>query len=212
MTCWCGYLSRTRCRLFAYGPADATAIPKPPLSLASFKSRLVLPFWYRLTQVVLEEAVVVVVVLRVGRLVVSMIHICYHTLRRLWLSKWCIVKTLEVAVLKTCHEQQCCALSLLLLLVLHRAAACCDESAVNFPRVRYDTRFCFNVRSKKNSISYRIVRVGSSLHFHHNKQPRTVSWLTLLWSTICDISSCAVHGTRLVYRESLGWVSSRVGR
>ena len=26
--CWCGYLSRARCRLFAYGPADATAIPK----------------------------------------------------------------------------------------------------------------------------------------------------------------------------------------
>ena len=29
MTCWCGYLSGVRCRLFAYGPADATAIPKP---------------------------------------------------------------------------------------------------------------------------------------------------------------------------------------
>ena len=29
--------------------------PKAPLSLASFKSRLVLPFWYRLTQVVLEK-------------------------------------------------------------------------------------------------------------------------------------------------------------
>jgi len=26
MRCWCGYLSRARCRLFAYGPADATAI------------------------------------------------------------------------------------------------------------------------------------------------------------------------------------------
>jgi len=25
----CGYLSEVRCRLFAYGPADATAIPKP---------------------------------------------------------------------------------------------------------------------------------------------------------------------------------------
>jgi len=29
--------------------------PKTPLSLASFKSRLVLPFWYLLTQVVLEK-------------------------------------------------------------------------------------------------------------------------------------------------------------
>ena len=27
--CWCGYLSEARCRLFAYGPADVTAIPKP---------------------------------------------------------------------------------------------------------------------------------------------------------------------------------------
>ena len=29
--------------------------PQTPSSLASFKSRLVLPFWYRLTQVVLEK-------------------------------------------------------------------------------------------------------------------------------------------------------------
>jgi len=29
--------------------------PKTPSSLASFKSRLVLPFWYQLTQVVLER-------------------------------------------------------------------------------------------------------------------------------------------------------------
>jgi len=28
--------------------------PETPSSLASFKSRLVLPFWYRLTQIVLE--------------------------------------------------------------------------------------------------------------------------------------------------------------
>ena len=34
--CWCGYLSGARCRLFAYGPADATAIPKP---------RQLLPHW-----------------------------------------------------------------------------------------------------------------------------------------------------------------------
>ena len=40
--------------MFAYGPADATAIPKRH-HLASFKSTLVLPFWYRLTQVVLEK-------------------------------------------------------------------------------------------------------------------------------------------------------------
>ena len=27
MGCWCGYLSVVKCRLFAYGPADATAVP-----------------------------------------------------------------------------------------------------------------------------------------------------------------------------------------
>ena len=44
--CLCGYLSGVRCRP-EYGPADATAT----LSLASIKSGLVLPFWYRLTWV-----------------------------------------------------------------------------------------------------------------------------------------------------------------
>jgi len=37
VTCWHSYLSGARCRWFAYGPADATAIL---LSLASIKSRL----------------------------------------------------------------------------------------------------------------------------------------------------------------------------
>jgi len=48
--CWHGYLSEARCRP-AYGPADATATH----SLASVKSRLVLPFWYWLTWVVQEK-------------------------------------------------------------------------------------------------------------------------------------------------------------
>jgi len=48
--CWRGYLSGARCRL-AYGPADATATQ----SLASVKSRLVLPFWYWLTRVVTDR-------------------------------------------------------------------------------------------------------------------------------------------------------------
>ena len=43
-----------RCRLFVYGPANAIA-SQTPSSLASFKSRLVLPIWYRLTQVVLGK-------------------------------------------------------------------------------------------------------------------------------------------------------------
>ena len=53
----CDNLSAARCRLFAYGPANVSDIPKPASSLASFKSRLILPFWYRLTQVDLEEAI-----------------------------------------------------------------------------------------------------------------------------------------------------------
>jgi len=44
------WLSGARCRL-AYGPADSTATH----SLASVKSRLVLPFWYRLTSVVPDK-------------------------------------------------------------------------------------------------------------------------------------------------------------
>jgi len=27
MRCWCGYLSGSKCKWFAYGPADATATP-----------------------------------------------------------------------------------------------------------------------------------------------------------------------------------------
>jgi len=39
-------------QMFAYGPADANATPS---SFASSKSRVVEPFWCRLTQVVLEK-------------------------------------------------------------------------------------------------------------------------------------------------------------
>ena len=56
MRCWCGYLSEARCRLFVYGPADATASQNSIISCL-IKSRLVLPFRYWPTQVVLEEAV-----------------------------------------------------------------------------------------------------------------------------------------------------------
>ena len=54
MRCWRGYLPGARCRLFAYRPADATA-SQTPSSLGLFKSRLILLFWYRLTQVVPEK-------------------------------------------------------------------------------------------------------------------------------------------------------------
>ena len=76
MRCWCGYLSGAKCKWFAYGPADATANPS---SLASLKSRMILPLWYRLTQVVLEKRplneyeVVVVVVMVAAVLIVCII-------------------------------------------------------------------------------------------------------------------------------------------
>jgi len=41
--------------VIAYSSADATAIAKATSFLASFKSRLVLSFWYRLSHVVLEK-------------------------------------------------------------------------------------------------------------------------------------------------------------
>jgi len=50
MMCWCRYLSGASCRLFAYGPVDATVPPNAIISCT-----LVLPFWYRLTQVFLEK-------------------------------------------------------------------------------------------------------------------------------------------------------------
>ena len=62
-------LSSTSSFVFHYQLFLGGHLDKAPSSLASFKSRLVLPFWYRLTQVVLEKrplngySVVVVVVL-----------------------------------------------------------------------------------------------------------------------------------------------------
>ena len=50
--CWHGYLSEARCKWSVYGPADATATSS---SLASLKSRIVVPFWCQLTQDVLEK-------------------------------------------------------------------------------------------------------------------------------------------------------------
>jgi len=55
MRCWCGCLSGAGCRLFAYWSSWCHCHPQTPTVLASFKSRLVLPFWYCLTQVVLEK-------------------------------------------------------------------------------------------------------------------------------------------------------------
>jgi len=54
LRCWCGYLSGASAdclHLVQLMPLH----PKTPSSLASFESRLVLPFWCWLTQVVLEN-------------------------------------------------------------------------------------------------------------------------------------------------------------
>ena len=51
MRCWHGYLSGAKCKWFAYGLADATAIPSSLLQ----KIQNGLSFWYRPTQVVLEK-------------------------------------------------------------------------------------------------------------------------------------------------------------
>ena len=58
MRCWCGYLSGARCRLHMVQLMPLH--PKAHSYLASFKSTPVLPFWYRLTQFVLEKRPLVV--------------------------------------------------------------------------------------------------------------------------------------------------------
>jgi len=52
MRCWNGYLSGTRCKLFAYDPADATAIHKPHHLLRHLNTDWV---YFSGTQVVLEK-------------------------------------------------------------------------------------------------------------------------------------------------------------
>ena len=65
-----GYLSGTRCRL-AYGPAHCHS-----LSLASVKSRLVLPLWYRLTWVVLDKGPLNGRVCVLYSLFLTLLHVC----------------------------------------------------------------------------------------------------------------------------------------
>ena len=49
------YLSGASCRLFAYGPTNATAIPKPRHLLPRLNLDWFYLFWHQLTQVVLEK-------------------------------------------------------------------------------------------------------------------------------------------------------------
>jgi len=56
MRCWCGYLSRVRFRLFVcMWSSWCHCHPKTSSSLASFKTRLILSFWYQLTRVVTDK-------------------------------------------------------------------------------------------------------------------------------------------------------------
>jgi len=53
--------------------------PKPPSALASIKSRLVLPFWYWLTQVVLEKRPLMMSILLTARLLCVTCYINHAT-------------------------------------------------------------------------------------------------------------------------------------
>jgi len=53
--CWCGCLSWSEVQIVCMWSSWCHCHSKTPSSLASFKSRvMVLPFWYQLTQIVLE--------------------------------------------------------------------------------------------------------------------------------------------------------------
>ena len=77
MGCWCGYLSAARCRLFAYGPADASAFPIPCHLLPHLNPDWVLPFWYWLTQTVVEK--------RLWNGCSSLLHMIFA---QIWLVSW----------------------------------------------------------------------------------------------------------------------------
>jgi len=89
MRSWCGYLSEARCRLFAYGPADATAILKHHHLLPHLN-----PDWFSflvpVTQAVLEKRPLN----RCSSSVVVFL-ISYHL--ELWLWPWSGVKIMTVS-------------------------------------------------------------------------------------------------------------------
>jgi len=88
--CWCGCLSEARCRL-AYDPADATATH----CLLLVKSRFVVPFCYRLTQVIRHRAVKRVVCVNCS------VFIAYKT-AFLLLLLYCFNVTSTVVALLVC--------------------------------------------------------------------------------------------------------------
>ena len=109
MRCWHGSVSGARCKWFAYGPADATATPS---SLDLLKSRIVLPLWCQLTQLVLEKRPLS------GCLSVSM-HCCYglcFTFFCLWQHSTCCYDCLTWFLLTT-NRKWCNACQIAVLLM-----------------------------------------------------------------------------------------------
>ena len=93
---WHGYLSRARCRL-AYNPADATATHR---LFGSVKSRLVLPFWCRLTRVVLDKAPLNRCVCLWKETDFSRLQAVMYAVKVIISQKWCMIDTL---LLHKCH-------------------------------------------------------------------------------------------------------------
>ena len=107
MRCWHGYLSGTKCKWFAYGPADATATPSSLLQ----KIQNGLSFWYQPTQIVLEKKAV------------KWLCVCVTAVQKLWKSNmffqsydhkmYCHVFWLTVRISVLCNQssiQNCCRL------------------------------------------------------------------------------------------------------
>ena len=81
--------------------------PKTPSSLASFKSRLVLPFWYRLTQVVLETrplnscSVVVLVVVLMNVNSEDLVNLCAEV-GRCWVAADVVCSSVIYELISCC--------------------------------------------------------------------------------------------------------------
>ena len=90
MGCWCGYLSAVRCKRFAYGPADATAIQP---SLASLKCRMFVEICKNVEQ---KTSVHTAVNKSVNLLVVSSIGITFLVTVSLFCTTLCLGNVMYV--------------------------------------------------------------------------------------------------------------------
>ena len=110
MRCWCGYLSAARCRLFAYGPADAIAIPKPHHLLPHSN-----PDWFYLSGTGLlrlswkrarQTSVVIVVVTKHNRIVIPTFRQAPSSVLSLQVFECVLVPTFSVVISRptTCRR------------------------------------------------------------------------------------------------------------